>query len=340
MRFTIKLKLALGFAAIIMMAGAMAVVSISNLSSLNTAITDIVQGPAANLRNSSDLSDAILMAIRDEKNAIINTDASKISEYVENVNRHRAVIDAKTTELAAVINPAIREKALQLQSQKPNWFAMQDSVLKLATENTDESNRQAGQISMGQGAKLTESLLEALGALNAEIAIDLKQTDEATNLQYDQSRNLLIGGMALLLVLSVAIAVWIAISISSGLKKIKSVADAVAIGDLDRDIEIRTNDEIRDVVESVRVMTGNLRNTANIADQIANGDLTVSPKPLSDKDILGLSLQSMVERLRGVVADALAAADNVSSGSQELSASSEQLSQGATEQASSAEEAS
>ncbi|NKN39096.1 methyl-accepting chemotaxis protein, partial [Agrobacterium sp. a22-2] len=42
----------------------------------------------------------------------------------------------------------------------------------------------------------------------------------------------------------------------------------------------------------------------------------------------------------GVVADALAAADNVSSGSQELSASSEQLSQGATEQASSAEEAS
>jgi len=48
----------------------------------------------------------------------------------------------------------------------------------------------------------------------------------------------------------------------------------------------------------------------------------------------------MVERLRGVVGDALAAADNVSSGSQELSSSSEQLSQGATEQASSAEEAS
>jgi methyl-accepting chemotaxis protein len=87
-------------------------------------------------------------------------------------------------------------------------------------------------------------------------------------------------------------------------------------------------------------MTGNLRNTATIADQIANGDLTVTPKPLSGKDTLGLSLESMVERLRGVVADALSAANNVSSGSQELSASSEQLSQGATEQASSAEEAS
>ncbi len=74
--------------------------------------------------------------------------------------------------------------------------------------------------------------------------------------------------------------------------------------------------------------------------QIADGNLTITPTPLSDKDTLGMSLERMVERLRGVVSDALAAADNVSSGSQELSASSEQLSQGATEQASSAEEAS
>jgi methyl-accepting chemotaxis protein len=66
----------------------------------------------------------------------------------------------------------------------------------------------------------------------------------------------------------------------------------------------------------------------------------MSPKPLSDKDTLGIALQQMVERLRGVVADALSASDNVSSGSQELSSSSEQVSQGATEQASAAEEAS
>ncbi|MGO8654837.1 methyl-accepting chemotaxis protein, partial [Rhizobium ruizarguesonis] len=91
---------------------------------------------------------------------------------------------------------------------------------------------------------------------------------------------------------------------------------------------------------AMQSMISNLRTTAGIADQIANGDLTVSPKPLSDKDVLGIALEQMVERLRGVVADALSAADNVSPGSQQLSASSEQVSQGATEQAASAEEAS
>ena len=87
-------------------------------------------------------------------------------------------------------------------------------------------------------------------------------------------------------------------------------------------------------------MTANLRGTAEVADLIANGDLTVDPKPLSDKDTLGLSLKRMVEKLRDVIADAIASANNVSAGSQEMSATAEQLSQGATEQASSTEEAS
>jgi methyl-accepting chemotaxis protein len=124
------------------------------------------------------------------------------------------------------------------------------------------------------------------------------------------------------------------------LRRAVDLADAVAIGDLNRDVNHAANDEIRDLVTSMKTMTSNLRNTADIADQISNGNLTVSPKPLSDKDTLGKALESMVARLRGVVGDALAAGDNVSSGSQELSASSEQLSQGATEQASAAEEAS
>ena len=87
-------------------------------------------------------------------------------------------------------------------------------------------------------------------------------------------------------------------------------------------------------------MTANLRATAKVADAIAQGDLTVEAKPLSDKDTLGLALKRMVEKLRVVVSDALAASDNVSSGSQEMSASAEQLSSGATEQAAAAEEAS
>jgi len=87
-------------------------------------------------------------------------------------------------------------------------------------------------------------------------------------------------------------------------------------------------------------MVVNLNATAKLADTISNGDLTIDAKPLSDKDTLGLALERMVEKLRNVVSDTLTASQNMSAGSQELSASAEQLSQGATEQASASEEAS
>ncbi|WP_137154617.1 methyl-accepting chemotaxis protein [Rhizobium sp. FKL33] len=340
MRFTIKAKLAAAFSLVILMTGVMAFMAIVNLSSLNTAITDIIQGPAANLRNSSDLSDAVLYSIRAEKNAIINTDPTKIQGYVADVKERRATIERLLKELDKEQNPKIREKIAEFRTLLSGWYPIQDRVIALAVENTTESNMRAGEISMGEGAANNTNLLATLAGLNEEIAADLKQTDEATNAQYDNSRNILIGIVSFVLLFSLAVAVWIGVGINTGLKKIKAVADAVAIGDLDQNIEIKTNDEIKDVVDTINVMVGNLRNTAQIANLIANGDLTVTPKPLSDKDTLGLSLESMVERLRGVVADAIAASVNVSSGSQELSASSEQVSQGATEQASAAEEAS
>jgi methyl-accepting chemotaxis protein len=114
----------------------------------------------------------------------------------------------------------------------------------------------------------------------------------------------------------------------------------VEIGNLDLKVEISTNDEIKDLMDSLNVMTANLRRTANIADEIAKGNLTVAAKRLSDVDALGIALETMLVKLRQVVGDAGDAADNVSAGSQQLSSSSEEMSQGATEQASSTEEAS
>ncbi|WP_205470424.1 methyl-accepting chemotaxis protein [Rhizobium rhododendri] len=113
----------------------------------------------------------------------------------------------------------------------------------------------------------------------------------------------------------------------------------VSVGDLTQHVAIACEGDHERMKNAINHMVDNLRKTAVMANEIASGNLTVEPEPLSDKDTLGIALQSMVERLRGVVADALTASENVSTGSQMLSSGSEQLSQGATEQAASAEEA-
>jgi methyl-accepting chemotaxis protein len=340
MRFTIKLKLGLAFGFIILMTSGMGMLAINNLSALNSAITDIIQGPATSLRNSNDLADGVYLSIRAEKNAILNTDPARIAVYGQEVQDNRASIQSLLIKFDAQTDESVKARVAEFRVIYPQWTQMQDSILALARQNTAETNERAGTVSMGDGAKITGELLKALDSLNDSIATDLQQTDEETNTQYETSKNLLIGIVVALLVFSISVAVWISLNIARGLRRAVNLADAVSIGDLNHVIEHKAKDEIRDLVDSMSRMTDNLRITAGIANQIADGDLTVTPKPLSDKDTLGLSLERMVERLRGVVADALSAADNVSAGSQELSASSEQVSQGATEQASSAEEAS
>ncbi len=80
------------------------------------------------------------------------------------------------------------------------------------------------------------------------------------------------------------------------------------MGDLDQKVEIKGDDEIKDLVGTVNVMTENLRASAAVADQIADGDLSVEPSLLSANDTLGKAMQRMVEGLRAsaAVADEIA----------------------------------
>ncbi len=126
----------------------------------------------------------------------------------------------------------------------------------------------------------------------------------------------------------------------TGLAEANSAVDAVAKGDFSKDIDTSRRDEIKDLIDSLNRMTANLRATAQVADAIADGDLSVEPKPLSGKDALGLALQRMTAKLRIVVSDALTAAGNVTSGSEQLSAASQEVAAGAHAQAFSAEEVS
>jgi methyl-accepting chemotaxis protein len=340
MRIAIKLKLALSFAFVIALVGAMATMAITNLSSLNTAITDLVAGPAEDLNNVRGLSVAYNDSVRAEKNIIMNTDANEISGFANTAAKSEEDVRSYMGKLKASTNPEVTQATAVFSDLYDQVLPVRKQMIALGQENTAESNAKAADISMHAGRDLNNKVIAQLASMSDQIIADMKATDQATNDQYEASKNFMLAFIAFVAIFSVAIALWMSLSIARGLKRGVELAEAVAIGDLTHDVEHRANDEIRDLISAMQRMTANLRETADVASEIAAGNLTVTPKPLSDKDILGQSLLNMVERLRAVVADALTASDNVSAGSQQLSSASEQIAQGATEQASSAEEAS
>ncbi len=337
MRFTIKLKLGLAFGLILAMLIAAAAVSINGLSSINGQMVSMLSGPVKRLQTAEDVQTALLQTIRFEKNIILESDPQKMQGYDSKIAKFLTEVDGLLDQGEAI---ASEEGKVKYRAIKGSWTTFKQNDAKMRELALQNKNEDAKVISLGTQAQITNDTMVATDDLVGFTKTQMQTQEAAAAAAYANTRNILIGAVLLSLICAVAAALWISMSISRGLAKVMGVADAVSLGDLDQRVEITTNDEIKDLVDTFNGMTDNLRATAALADQIADGDLTVSPKPLSDKDTLGLALQRMVERLRGVVGDAAAAADNVSSGSQELSSSSEQLSQGATEQAAAAEEAS
>jgi len=231
--------------------------------------------------------------------------------------------------------PAAALTAINAQSEK--FTKVAEKAIALARE---AGSLKATMLAENEGRKAFNEALEEIGKYVSHAEKNMADISEEGTREAAFAKTLLISIIIASLLFAVVAATWIALNISRALTRAVGLADAVAIGDLGQKIDVSSNDEVGDLIKSLNKMTTNLNVTAKMADEIAAGNLLIDAKRLSDKDTLGIALEHMVERLRGIVAEALRAAHNVSAGSQELSASAEQLSQGATEQASSAEEAS
>ncbi len=165
--------------------------------------------------------------------------------------------------------------------------------------------------------------------------MEIKMNNEMGN----ANTNLLIGFL-IALIAGIVFAYFITRSITAPLAIGVDVAENMSKGILLDNIRVNGKDEMAQLLSAMKKMVESLKGTVNIAEKMAGGDLNVKVKLLSEDDALGISLNTMIEKLRNVVMDVKSAADNVASGSQQLSSSSEQMSQGATEQSAAAEQAS
>ena len=465
MRFTIKLKLAGAFAAILLLSAAAAWVGTNSLATIDENLKSLLAGPVTRLGKVTDIQATFLDMLRFDKNLVLASDASEMKAEEEASRQKRQELQAKLDDYSKIVGAVNREKFEELRRIVSQYLPLQEKIYEngrhdtnaealalaekeghtdefvsmlqplrdrlLSAQSTPEtvgaltaltdilvqlrdieirqrdsilastdaeiasfnqkikatisavekqrdafrqlsdaqgrpladqfferfekwapandrimflstvmSKARAAGLSMGEGKKITGTLAQEVDGMVVNIKKDLEASKAEAEGVYNSARQMLLTAIAVAMLVGIAAALWIALSISRGLSRAAGLANEVAVGDLDQEVTASGNDEIKDLIDALNRMTANLRATAKVADAIAGGDLTVDAKPLSDKDKLGISLKHMVEKLRVVVSDSLGASANVSSGSQEMSASAEQLSSGATEQAAAAEEAS
>jgi methyl-accepting chemotaxis protein len=269
-----------------------------NLGGLNARLDGLISGPVKRVIEAKTVKVRFLEVVRSEKNMILSDDPTKMASFQAEITANGRILDANLEE--GLASASAQGKPLWTELQQ-TWEAFKVGDQKLQALVAAKDRDGAVKLSFGEHRDqiaAAEKSIDDIVATNQQIMDDSRAAAAAS---YAQTRNFLLILAGVSVVLATVAAVFIALSISKGLKSANEAVRMVADGDLTKTATITTRDEISDMLENVNLM---------------------------------------IERLRGVIGDANIAADNVSVGSQQLSSTSEQVSQGATEQASAAEEAS
>ena len=337
MRAPIRLKLAVAFAVLTSLAAMVSWLGIRSLGSFNTTVEELIRGPVVRVQLADEFRYAAAQTGNAEKNILAANSSEEILNHKAEIQKRRGLLLQHFENMQNVATDVVRQKLDALTPMLERWISLLDQVTDLMQQN---HSAEAKALAMGASRDLRLEIVRRVEEVRQIENQLMKQAKEGLHSGYDQARQLLVGAAVAALLISIVSGVLLALSIGRGLGRAVSLADAVAHGDLNQHVKAASNDEIKDLIDALNRMTANLRVTAQMAEAIAQGDLSVEPKPLSDKDTLGLALKEMTQKLRTVVSDALGAAGSVSSGSEELSSACQQLSAGANEQAASAEEVS
>lgn len=128
----------------------------------------------------------------------------------------------------------------------------------------------------------------------------------------------------LALVVSVAAALAITRTVVKPLSAVARQMDELASGRLDVKITgIERGGEIGTMARALGTVQSNLASVASAANEIAQGNLTVSFEPRSEWDKLGIALKTMLVQLRSLVAETTSTANSVYDGAKAISASVE-----------------
>jgi methyl-accepting chemotaxis protein len=177
----------------------------------------------------------------------------------------------------------------QLQDGYAAWVPMRDAIV-------------AGSAPDGVDAALTQmhSGLAALVAVNKTFA-DISNTDAQGVIGGMQSQLLLIG--ALLVLLGLAIAVMVGLSIVRPVRRLTEAAEMLAQGDVEVAVEEHGRDEIGRMADAFGQTIEYMQTMVSAAERLAGNDLSVEIEPRSERDALGRAFKTMTANLRDAIGE-------------------------------------
>jgi methyl-accepting chemotaxis protein len=124
------------------------------------------------------------------------------------------------------------------------------------------------------------------------------------------------------------ILLWFAAgTLAKPIQRITDIANRLADGDLQQNIDIQQEDEVGQLAQAFRRIIVYLQEMSAVAHRVAEGDLTTEVTLLSDRDEFGTSFSKMIDNLRLLIGKVAKNANDLYTASMQLSEASRQSGQ-------------
>ena len=185
MRATIKMKLAVTFGIILILLAVVVGVSVSRLSTLNTAITDLIAGPAARLDRAQQVQVAFGTAARNERSMTMTNDPVQVKEFDDKVSRSMLELDRLSQEGEAAATPGTVQVWREMRAALDSFKPVDTRIRELARAN---ANEEAARLALGPARAVLDRVNKQADLLVERARADMKQVDQDTNALYASAR--------------------------------------------------------------------------------------------------------------------------------------------------------
>ena len=271
-------RLAVGFAAILLVAMTAIGIGIARLASVAEASEQLMHEPLATERMVGDWYRTIYAGMRRNLAVALSND-NAMDDYFATETAEQTNV---ATDLQKLIGPHMkseREKALwaEVGARRKAYVDMRSRTLKLKKEGRLDELKQ---LALKEFVPLGRAYMDGIQALQQEQRDSIDRTAAGIQQTYQASRQLMLLLSALTLVLLGVIAWLLTRSITRPLARAVQVARQVADGDLTARIAVTSKDEAGQLLQALRDMTGKLAQLVSGA-QDSSGAIALASREIA-----------------------------------------------------------
>ncbi len=298
-------RLGAGFGLVLIMLSVIVMIGISKLSGVSDITDKMANKDWVKSVIANDVGDLASEIMSSSFELFLLTDKAVIAKALERIEKNRNAITEKLGQLDGLVyRPEAKAKLANIREARKPYIAAYSKAAKLLLE--EGKREEAMRVMTDETMRAATPYMEAIHDLAMFQGQIMEESGKEAAASYQSGRNVMIALGVLAVLFGTSFAWFITRSITRPLQEAVDLASAVAKGDLTQRIEVKSRDEVgqllqvlKDMNESLTGIVGEVRGSTEsittASQEIAQGNADLSQRTEEQASSLEETASSMEE---------------------------------------------